>query len=210
MSRKKKDIPSKPSVFGLLRPYKRMIFLLVVFALISNAVNLLIPKIISHGIDDYTKGHFFIKTIIIEFLGSALIIFLFTYLQSILQTYASERVARDIRTQLSTKISQQNYSYIIKANPSKLLTNLTSDVDSIKMFVAQAIVSIVSSIFIIIGASILLISINWRLALPVLSIIPIIGGGFFIVFRKVRVLFKKSREVIDWLIKVINERILGS
>jgi ATP-binding cassette subfamily B protein len=78
------------------------------------------------------------------------------------------------------------------------------------MFVSMAVVSLASSVFIIIGASILLISINWKLALSVLIIIPIISGSFFFVFRKVRVLFKKSREVIDWLNKIINESIMGA
>ncbi len=44
----------------------------------------------------------------------------------------------------------------------------------------------------------------------VIAIIPIIGGTFFYVLRKVRVFFKKRFEVIDWLNKVINESILGS
>ena len=74
----------------------------------------------------------------------------------------------------------------------------------------MAIVSLASSVFIIIGASILLFSIDWKLALSVLTIIPIISGSFFFVFRKVRVLFKKSREVIDWLNKVISESVLGA
>ena len=74
----------------------------------------------------------------------------------------------------------------------------------------MAIVSLASSIFIIIGASILLISIDLKLALSVLIIIPIIIGAFFFVFRQVRVLFKKSREVIDWLNKVISESIMGA
>ncbi len=78
------------------------------------------------------------------------------------------------------------------------------------MFVAQAVVSIVSSVFVIAGASVMLLSINWRLALAVLVIIPVIGGAFYIMLRKVRVLFKKSREVIDWLNRVINESILGA
>jgi len=38
----------------------------------------------------------------------------------------------------------------------------------------------------------------------------LIGGTFFIVLRKVRVLFRRSREIIDWLNKVINESIMGS
>jgi len=43
-----------------------------------------------------------------------------------------------------------------------------------------------------------------------LIIIPVIGSAFYLVFRKVGVLFKKSREVIDWLNKVISESIMGA
>ena len=201
---------SKPNIFGLLKPYKGMIFSLMALALISNGANLVIPKIVSGAIDDYTAGKFVLKSVVIEFLIATFIIFVFTFVQGILQTFVSERVARNMRSQISSKISIQPYAYILKSNPSRLLTNMTSDIDSIKMFVAQAIVSIVSSVLIIIGASVLLLTINLKLGLIVLSIIPIIGGTFFIIFKRVRVQFKKSREVIDWLNKVINESILGS
>ena len=55
-----------------------------------------------------------------------------------------------------------------------------------------------------------LLSINWELALPVIAILPIIGITFFLVLKKVKVLFTRTREVIDWLNKVINESVLGS
>ena len=208
----KQDPPKRaPSpLVGLLKPYSKMILLLILLALISNGVNLVLPILISRGIDAYSAGQFVLKTTVIEFLVAALLIFVFTYLQSIVQTYASERVARDLRTQLADKISRQSFAYIQQTNPSRLLTNLTSDIDSVKTFVSQAIVSIVSSLCIIIGASILLIGINWKLALAVLAIVPVIGITFYMVLKKVRVLFMKSREVIDWLNKVINESILGS
>ncbi len=201
---------SKPNVFSLLKPYRGMVAFLVVFALLSNGVNLLLPKIISKGIDAFSAGNFEYKTIILEFSIASLVIFVFTYLQSIVQTFASEKVARDLRTRLSDKISRQSYTYIIKTNPSKLLTNLTSDIDSIKMFVSMAVVTIVSSVFMIIGTCVLLIMINYKLAVPIIIIIPIIGGTFYIVLKKVRELFKRSREVIDWLNRVINESIMGS
>jgi ATP-binding cassette subfamily B protein len=202
--------PKAPSVFRLLKPYRGMIVMLLIFALASNAVNLFIPRIISKAIDSYSAGHFVIQTVVLEFMIAALIIFIFTYLQSIIQTYSSERVAKDLRKQMANKISGQSYQYIIRANPSKLLTNLTSDIDSIKMFVSQAVVTIASSIFMIVGTCLMLIIINWKLALAIIGIIPIIGGAFYIVLKKVRVLFKRSREVIDWLNKVINESIMGS
>ncbi len=207
---KKTKEAKKPGIFSLLGNYRGLIFLLILFALLSNGINLLLPKIIASGIDSYTNNTFDLKHILFQFSLAIVLVFIFTYLQSIVQTYASERVAKDLRTKLSDQISRQSHAYIIQANPSKLLTNLTADADSIKMFVSQAIVSICSSIFLIVGASILLLMINWKLALCVIAIVPIIGGAFFYVLSKVRVLFKKSREVIDWLNKVISESIMGS
>ncbi|WP_342083716.1 ABC transporter ATP-binding protein [Dyadobacter sp. OTU695] len=211
MSEKAKPgTPKQPGIFSLLAPYKGLIILLLLFALLSNGINLWLPRLVADGIDDYTRQHFDLNAILVEFTGAVIFIFVFAYLQSIIQTYASEKVARDLRTRLSDKISKQSHEFIEQTTAAKLLTNLTADIDSIKMFVSQAIVAIVSSIFLIIGASVLLLSINWKLALTVLAIIPIIGGMFAFTLKKVRALFVQSREVIDWLNKIINESILGS
>ncbi len=202
--------PKSPSLIGLLKPCKGWIILLVVFAIISNAFNLLVPMLISRGIDSYVAGTLVVPTLVMQFALTAAAIFIFAYLQNVVQTYASELVARDLRKKVSAKISLQSYAFVQEMTGAKLLTNLTSDVDAVKLFVSQAVVTFASSLFIIIGASILLIMINWILALAVLAILPVIVGAFFLIFKKVNVLFKKSQEVIDWLNRVINESILGS
>jgi ATP-binding cassette subfamily B protein len=202
--------PKPPGILNLLKPYSGLIAFLLLFALFSNGINLLLPKLIASAIDAFTHKTLDVRQLITQFSLAVGLIFIFGYLQSIIQTYASERVARDLRTRLSDKISRQSHAFIEKANPSKLLTNLTADTDSIKLFISQAIVSIASSIFIIIGASVLLLTLNWQLALTVIAIIPVIGGTFFYVLRKVRALFIESRQVIDWLNKIINESILGA
>jgi len=198
-----------PGIASLLKPYRGMIFLLMFFALLSNGINLILPRIIAGGIDAY-PSHYVLKKVLIEFLSAAIVIFIFTYLQSIIQTNTAERVARDLRSRLAAKISTQSYMVIEKANPSRLLTNLTADVDSVKLFVSQAIVTIASSLIIIIGASFMLFSINWRLAFAVIAIIPIISFAFYLVTKRVRPIFLKGREILDRLNKVINESILGS
>jgi ATP-binding cassette, subfamily B, bacterial len=202
--------PPRPNLFATLRNYRGWILVLVVVTVFGNGLNLVVPKIIANAIDTYQEGSLVLRTLVLEFSAVAFGIFFFSYLQAIVQTYASERVARDLRTQIVAKISTQDHSFIQQATPAKLLTNLTSDVDAVKMFVAQAIASIISSIFLIIGASVLLLSIDWKLAIGVLAMLPIIGVTFGLVLRKVRKLFTKAQEAIDWLNKVINESILGS
>jgi len=208
--RKNESKPVNDNLFSILKPYRGKVVLLIFFALAGNGINLIIPLIISRGIDSYSNGTLLLFNIIRDFLVAAVFILAFLYLQGIIQTYVSETVSKDLRKKLSDKISRQSYAYILRANPAKLLTNLTSDMDSVKLFVSQAVVSIVSSAFIIIGSGVMLLSINWKLALVVMTIVPLIGGAFFIMLRKVRILFRKSREVIDWLNRVINESILGS
>jgi ATP-binding cassette subfamily B protein len=210
MSKKQNKKIVAPSLFGLLKNYVGIIILLVVFTVIANALSISIPKIISSAIDSYTKGNFLINNLIVEFSIIAFLIFIFTYLQNITQVYASERVARDMRDEVMAKISVQPYSYIEAITPAKLLTNLTSDIDAVKTFVSMAVSSVISSAFLIIGVSVMLLIINWKLALVVLCITPLIGITFFLVLKRVRKLFLKSQEAIDWLNKVISESILGS
>jgi ATP-binding cassette subfamily B protein len=204
------DPKKKAGLFSVLKPYKGIVIVLIIMALARSSINLLIPKIIARSIDAFSANRFNAVTVITEFLIAASGIFIFTFLQSIVQTLSAERVAKEFRNRLADKISRQTYTFIVKSNPAKLLTNMTSDMDSVKMFVSQAFVNIISSLFIIIGAAVFLIMINWKLALAVLLIVPIIASSFYIVLRKVRIIFRKSRQVIDALNRIINESILGS
>lgn len=204
------DRKRKSNLFAILKPYTGLVAILLLFTILSNGLNLAIPKIIQIGIDDYSGGTFDLQKIILWFALASGFIFFLSYLQSVFQTFISEKVARNLRSRLSDKISGQDYNYIRDHSSAKLLTNITSDTDAVKMFISQAIVSIISSGVLIIGTAVLLLNINLRLGLIVLIMVPLIITAFMIVFRKVRTLFKKSQEVVDWLNKVINESILGA
>ncbi len=205
----KKDFQAA-SLFGLLRRYAGIIVLLVVLTVVANALSVAVPKIISGAIDTYASGNFLLKKLILEFSLVAVGIFVFTYLQNVVQVLASERVARDLRNDIMAKISVQPFSYIEKITPAKLLTNLTSDVDAVKTFVSMAISSLVASAFLIVAVAVLLVLMDWKLGLAVLAVMPFIAAVIFFVLSKVRKLFIKSQEAIDWLNKVISESILGA
>src|SRR5262245_49197907 len=202
--------PNGPNLLGLLKPYRPLVALLALMTILGNALNLAVPKVVSRAIDAYTQGQLVLRPVVVELSVIAVGIFVFLYLQNVAQTLASERVAKELRTRLVDKISRQDHAFIQQVTPATLLTNLTSDVDAVKMFVSLAVASLISSVFLIIGASILLLSINWKLALAVLTVLPIIGVTFNVVLGRVRKLFVQAQQAIDRLNKVINESILGS
>src|ERR1700691_3853461 len=134
-----KKPPSGARLWVLLKPYRWLIATLVVLTVVGNGLNLVVPKIVAHAIDAYTQQSFVLSTVVLQFLVVAFLVFALTYLQSVVQPSASERVARDLRTRVAARISVQSYAYVERATPAKLLTNLTSDIDAVKLFVSQAI-----------------------------------------------------------------------
>jgi ATP-binding cassette subfamily B protein len=198
------------SIIEILKQYKISVFFLVLIAVLSNGLNLIFPKLISNAIDAYIGNTFNLSATSWEFLGLSVSILVLTFAQGILQTYVSEKSARDLRESIIGKISEQSYMYTQEKTPSYLLTNLTSDVDAVKSFLGVAVPSIISSLFALIGASILILLTDWKLGLGVLSIIPIIGITFFFTFSKMGKLFKKTQEIIDQLNLVINSSIVGA
>jgi ATP-binding cassette, subfamily B, bacterial len=205
-----KQMSEPRSIFALLKDYKLLIAGSLFLSILVNALNLLMPQLIRRGIDDFTGGTLVLSSLTIIFAVLSLAVLIIMYGEALMQNYVGEKVARELRSRLSDKIAREPYSFIEKETPGKLLTNLTSDVDAIKMFVSQASVLIIVSVFTIIAASILLIFINWKLALWVLLILPLIGGAFFVAFSKMGPLFGKSQGIIDRLNTVISGSVLGA
>lgn len=199
-----------PGLASLLTPYRGWMALLVLLTIGSSALGLFVPQVIAHAIDAFTAGSLNLTASLIWLTALTLGTFVLGNLQAVVQTVASERVARDLRTRLVDAISRQSYASIEAMTPAKLLTNLTSDVDAIKTFIAQAMASLIASVFVIIAASALLLWLNWKLALAVLLVLPLIGLSFFLVMKRVRLLFGQVQGVVDTLNRVLNEAIVGA
>lgn len=202
--------PPQPNLFALVAPYRGLVAVLLLLAVTGNALSLSLPKVLAGGIDAFNSGAFDLHAFLVRFFAIALGVLVAVYGQAIVQSYLGEKVARGLRTRLADKISRRSFAVVLEMTPAKLLTNLTSDVDAAKMFVSQAIVSIVSSAFLILGAGTLLLATNWKLGLATLVILPIIAISFRSIFTRVGGLFASSQQVVDRLNKTINESILGA
>jgi ATP-binding cassette subfamily B protein len=179
-------------------------------AMAANVFTLFVPGLIARGIDNFVAGQFEITTTLLELGAIAIIVGFFTAWQNVLQTIVSEQVAMDLRGTLADRIAGQGYRFIEDKNPARLLTNLTSDIDSIKLFVSLVIPTLVTSVVVIVGTSVILLMLDWELAAIVLLVIPLLGGTFFVIMGKMRPYFMQGREVIDWLNRVIRESIIGA
>ena len=97
----------RAGLFSVLKLYRGIVIILILMALSGSAINLLIPKIIAGGIDAFSANRFSAGKVISEFLSAAAGIFVFTFLQGVLQTITAERVAKDMRNNIAEKLSHQ-------------------------------------------------------------------------------------------------------
>jgi ATP-binding cassette subfamily B protein len=202
--------PKAPSLVPLLKPYKGQMLLLTVLTVAGSAVGLLVPVVVARGIDAFTAGRLDLGAEVMALAAITVGVFVLGNLQNLVQTFASERVARDLRTRLADKVSQQTYAQVEAQTAAKLLTNFTSDIDAIKMFVAQAAPALISTAFVIVGASAMLLWMNWKLALAVLPVFPLMGVSFFMLMTRVRKLFGQVQGIVDLMNRVLNENIVGA
>lgn len=200
-----------PKITGFFRNYLRYLIPLIIAAALANGIGLIIPALISKHIDIYqVTGSYSFSTILLELLGITVSVAIFTLLQSALATYTAEKMAYDLRDQLAKKIAQQSFHYVSTTTVPKLLTIITSDVDGIKGLIAQGIVAIFSALLILIGSSIALLSIDFKLALITLTIIPLIAISFSFIFGRIGKLFRAAQENLEKINKVVNESIIAA
>ncbi len=201
---------AKPNVFELVRRYWKQVLLLIAVTLAGNAMSLAVPRLVGVAIDRIGRGAIAAGWVFAGLGAVAVGLLVFSFLQHVIQTLLAERAARDLRHDMVEKLSRQDYMYVERASTAKLLTNLTSDVDAVKVFISQAVASIVSSVFMIIGTAVLLLTLDWQLGLVVLAAVPIIAVAFSTIFSRISKLFLRAQETIDKLNKIINESILGA
>lgn len=208
--KKKQKEPKKPSLLSFLKNYKLLVATVVTLSLIVNGLGLLLPQITSKAIDSLQDQTYNKNDYLLLFGGVASIILVLGLIQSVVGNITAEKIAQELRRQVIEKISRQSFTYINNVSTSKLLTNLTADTDAVKQFINQGLVIAFAAVVQLIGSIILLLSINWKLAIPVLLTIPILLFAFGAIFSAIEKYFKKGQEVIDKLNRVINESIVGS
>ncbi len=208
--------------FKLIKSYYGWAIVVVVLGFASNILSLFVPKLSARVIDsvDFSAlGHvgniatstgYVWPSSLTLLLVLALITLVIAVVQIYLSTYFSEKVALDLRHKLTAKISSQSFGYISDSTPGRLLTIVTSDVDAVKNVISQGLVTLLGAVVTLIGSAILLMTINLRLALYTLSVIPALILVFIFVFGTLGRLFRQSQENLEKINSVINETIVGS
>ncbi len=197
-------------MISVIKRYWGWILSIFVFSVATNGLSLLFPKKVGVFVDAYKSGTFSAHDTILSLVWLSVVILLTAFIQFIISTYASEKIGREYRQKIISALQGQSLRYVRETTAARLITTLTSDVDAVKNLVASGIVSILTAIVTLIGAVIFLLSINWKLALITLSVIPVLMFVFSMIMGKAGKLFGMSQINLDRINKTINESIISA
>ncbi|HHU49289.1 MAG TPA: ABC transporter ATP-binding protein [Clostridiales bacterium] len=205
-----------------LAAYKVKIIAVIIFALLSAVFTIAGPKVLAQATNELfagimnitaggTEGINFarIGSILMVLLGLYVISAAFMYLQGFIMTDVSTRAAYDLQNAIAAKINRLPLKYFDTTTHGEVLSRITNDVDILGHTLNQAVTQMISSITIMIGVFVMMLSISWIMTLIALGIIPL---SFFLVMltvKKSQRYFRAQQEYLGHLNGHVEEMYSG-
>ena len=186
--------------------------LITYFCLLGGAAfTLLIPRLTGNAIDLALNSQQN-KTIILAALaiaGAGIIRSIFSYWQSYLSEYLSQKVAYDLRNKLYNHIQRLSYAFHDKSQTGQLMSRATVDIEAVRMFVGFAMLRGVYFLLLMLVVIVFLLMLDWKLALISLSVLPFISYRTIVINNKLKVVWGKVQQGIGNLGTILQENLSG-
>ncbi|HTI09301.1 MAG TPA: ABC transporter ATP-binding protein [Puia sp.] len=156
---------------GLLPEQRSKLIMALVAILINSVLSLLAPMIIGITIDKYilTKNYHGVLVncglLLIIYLGAMVTI----YLRTVLMGGFGQNLLFALRNAIFTKLQELPVAFFSQNKAGDLISRVNNDTDKINQFFSQSLMQFVSSLFLITGAGIFLLALNFRLGLATLT-----------------------------------------
>jgi ATP-binding cassette subfamily B multidrug efflux pump len=144
------------------------------------------------------------------FLAAALTLsFGASYAETLLTSLLGQNVMRDLRHQLFAHLQQLPVAFFDRNPVGRLITRVTSDVESLNELFTAGVVSGMGDLFTLLAISILMVVIDWRLALASFAVIPLVWVTSSVFQRKVRGAYREIRTRLARINAYLQEHITG-
>lgn len=133
----------------------------------------------------------------------------FMYLKGKLAAQASENTAKNMRNVLYNHLQRLPYDYHVKSETGDLIQRCTSDIETIRRFLATQFVTLGQAIFMLFITLAVMLSLNTKLTLVAMIIVPFIFAFSLIFFQKVKTAFTNSDEAEGRMSTSLQENLTG-
>jgi ATP-binding cassette, subfamily B, multidrug efflux pump len=194
-----------------LRPYTKHVALALAAIISASVLQLAQPYLIKIAIDRHiatgtTAG---LDRIALAFLAILLGSFAFEFLQTWTLQLTGQRIMYDLRMQIYRHLQRLDVQFYDRNPVGRLMTRVTTDVDVLNDLFTAGVVSIFGDVFTLLGIMVVLIVMDWRLALVAFSVLPLIIAVSQWFRRNARESYRTVRIWIARINAFLQEHITG-
>ncbi len=118
--------------------------------------------------------------------------------------------AYDIRNQAFRKLQEQSFAYFDKTPQGWIMARLTGDIGRLADIVSWSIIDLVWGLTLILGVSVVMLVVNWKLAMMVLVVVPFLAYISIIFQKKILNRYRLTRKINSKITAAYSEGILGA
>ena len=143
------------------------------------------------------------------YLVSLLFSFGLEFTQTYLMQWTGQMVMFDLRSQIFRHLQQMHVGFYDKNPVGRLVTRVTSDVDALNEMFTAGVVSIFEDVFILSGIVVVMLMLQWKLALITFAVLPVISWVTFLFRNSVRDSYRRIRVAIARINAYLQEHVSG-
>ncbi|MGJ5814030.1 ABC transporter ATP-binding protein [Paludibaculum fermentans] len=161
-------------LLAYLKPYRGRMAVAILALLGSSALGLAFPMVIVRLLDSATRTHNLssLNGLALMLLAIFLTQAALSFLQSIMLAVIGENIVCDLRTTLYTHLHRQSLDFYAGRRVGEIVSRLSSDVTQMRTVLTSNITSLLSQSVSLIGALVIVLSINVQLTLFILALVP--------------------------------------
>jgi ATP-binding cassette subfamily B protein len=201
-----------PKVIAVFKPYLWVFGVMLFFGLYSGLVDICLPLFQKYAIEN------FIKPGTIAGLGIFCVCYALFFLSRVVSDFISSfqtarieaLIARDMRGKCFKHMQSLSFSFFNQNSVGYLHSRIMSDTGRIGGVIAWDFMSGIWNLSYLIGAAVVMLILDWKLAICVMVIVPVLALGAALFEKRLRGLNKEVRELNSQISGKFNESITGS
>jgi ATP-binding cassette subfamily B protein len=213
-------------LLGYLRPYKWQVVVALLSIILKAGADVLGPFLTKTAIDKYlSSASAHNHSILDRFLSSRplvgiaqlgvayllllLVSFGLEYTQTYLMQWTGLKVMFDLRSQIFRHLQHMHIGFFDKNPVGRLVTRVTTDVDALNEMFTSGVVAIFEDIFVLAGIVLIMLGMNWWLALITFAVLPLIFWATMVFRKSVRDSYRRIRTAIARINSYLQEHVTG-
>jgi ABC-type multidrug transport system fused ATPase/permease subunit len=175
--------------------------------ILQLTVPLFIKQVIDQGILGGDAGLLLWSSLAV--VGLTLLQAVFHYGRSYLLESLAQVVAYDLRNDIYRHLQRLSFSYYDQAQTGQIITKVLEDTAVIRQFFGMVIRSLLITVLLLVGVTVVLVALDWQLALASLAVMPVIAGVAIVMGVKLRPLFRYIQDRFGVVTGLMQENLAG-